>query len=191
MNKPANDDSISRVFPKKTNLCFLEALGSLMFLLGRGRQRLGQPIEKPISPRPSGTGMPALKLKRRPIFKAPLRGASTDGANADSDEIRLRVQGAEIVDDYFSRAKELTATEVTALDNLKYAMVGARSVVSGHDGLVNLRVERPAQAFFRLDPVATQQLIKLLQGNLNALVELLNGAGSLSSKSPFQVVDYR
>jgi hypothetical protein len=57
MNKPANDDSISRVFPKKTNLCFLEALGSLMFLLGRGCQRLGQPIEKPISPRPSGTGI--------------------------------------------------------------------------------------------------------------------------------------
>ena len=74
MNKPANDDSISRVFPKKTNLCFLEALGSLIFLLVRGCQRLGQPIEKPISPRPSGTGifpysrMPALKLKRRPIF---------------------------------------------------------------------------------------------------------------------------
>jgi hypothetical protein len=84
MNKPANDDSISRVFPKKTNLCFLEALGSLRFLLVRGCPRLGQPIEKPISPRPSGTGifpysrMPA--LKRRPIFKAPLRGASTDGA---------------------------------------------------------------------------------------------------------------
>ena len=78
MNKPANDDSISRVFPKKTNLCFLEALGSLMFLLVRGSQRLGQPIEQPISPRPSGTGMPA--LKRRPIFKTPLRGASTDGA---------------------------------------------------------------------------------------------------------------
>jgi hypothetical protein len=86
MNKPANDDSISRVFPKKTNLCFLEALGSLMFLLVRGSQRLSQPIEKTISPRPSGTGifpysrMPALKLKRRPIFKAPLRSASTDGA---------------------------------------------------------------------------------------------------------------
>src|ERR1700746_2142882 len=84
MNKPANDDSISRVFPKKTNLCFLEALGSLRFLLGRGCQRLGQPIEKSISPRPSGTGifpysgMPA--RKRRPIFKAPLRGASTHGA---------------------------------------------------------------------------------------------------------------
>src|SRR6201987_1887251 len=82
MNKPANDDSISRVFPKKTNLCFLEALGSLRFLLGRGCPRSGQPIEKPISPRPSGTGifpysrMPA--LKRRPIFKAPLRAASTD-----------------------------------------------------------------------------------------------------------------
>jgi hypothetical protein len=45
MNKPANDDSISRVFPKKTSLCFLEALGSLMFLLGRGCQRLGQPID--------------------------------------------------------------------------------------------------------------------------------------------------
>src|ERR1700745_3617437 len=86
MNKPANDDSISRVLPKKTNLCFLEALGSLRFLLGRGCPRLGQPIEKPILPRPSGTGifpdsrMPALKLKRRPIFKAPLRGASTDGS---------------------------------------------------------------------------------------------------------------
>ena len=86
MNKPANDDSISRVFPKKNNLCFLEALGSLRFLLVRGCPRLGQPIEKPISPRPSGTGifpysrMPALKLKRRPIFKAPLRGPSTDGA---------------------------------------------------------------------------------------------------------------
>src|ERR1700746_2959434 len=84
MNKPANDDSISRVFPKKTKLCFLEALGSLRFLLGRGCPRLGQPIEKPISPPPPGTGffpysrMPA--LKRRPIFKAPLRGASTDGA---------------------------------------------------------------------------------------------------------------
>jgi hypothetical protein len=84
MNKPANDDSISRVFSKKTNLCFLETLGSLMFLLVWGCQRLGQPIEKPISPRPSGTGifpysrMPALKLKRRPIFKASLRGASTD-----------------------------------------------------------------------------------------------------------------
>jgi len=50
------------------------------FLLMRGCQRLGQPIEKPTSPRPSGTGifpysrMPALKC--RPIFKAPLRGAS-------------------------------------------------------------------------------------------------------------------
>src|ERR1700757_2763386 len=71
-------------FRKKTNLCFLEALGSLRFLLVRGCPRLGQPIEKPISPRPSGTGifpdsrMPA--RKRRPIFKAPLRGASTDGA---------------------------------------------------------------------------------------------------------------
>src|ERR1700740_1773904 len=73
-------------FRKKTNLCFLEALGSLRFLLVRGCPRLGQPIEKPSSPRPSGTGifpdsrMPALKLRRRPIFKAPLRGASTDGA---------------------------------------------------------------------------------------------------------------
>src|ERR1700741_2601065 len=68
---------------KKTNLCFLEALGSLRFLLVRGCPRLGQLIEKPISPRPSGTGifpysrMPA--RKRRPIFKAPPRGASTDG----------------------------------------------------------------------------------------------------------------
>src|ERR1700757_4087482 len=84
MNKPANEDSISRVLPKKTNLCFLEALESLRFLLGRRCPRLGQPIEKPISPRPSGTGifpysrMPA--LKRRPIFKAPLQGASTNGA---------------------------------------------------------------------------------------------------------------
>src|SRR6201987_387826 len=86
MNKPGNEDSISRVLPKKNNLCFLEALESLRFLLGRGCPRLGQPIEKPISPRPSGTGifpysrMPA--LTRRPIFKAPLRGASTDGADA-------------------------------------------------------------------------------------------------------------
>src|ERR1700756_2001757 len=75
----------SAVFSRKKNsLCFLEALGSLSFLLVRGCPRLGQPIEKPISPRPSGTGIfpysriPA--LKRRPIFKAPLRGASTDGA---------------------------------------------------------------------------------------------------------------
>ena len=98
---------------------------------------------------------------------------------------------AQIVDDYFSRAKELIAAEVTALDDLKYGMVGARSVASGHDGLVNLRVERPAQAFFRFDPVATQQLVKLLQRNLNALVELLNGAGSPSAKRPFQVIDYR
>src|ERR1700756_2554793 len=69
---------------KKTNLCFPEALGSLRFLLVRGCPRSGQPIEKPISPRPSGTGifpysrMPA--LKRRLFLKAPLRGASTDGA---------------------------------------------------------------------------------------------------------------
>src|ERR1700752_3220925 len=86
MNKPANDDSISRVLPKKTNLCFLETLGSLRFLLGRGCPRLGQAIEKPISPRPSGTGIfpdsriGKRKLKRRPFLKAPLRGASTDGA---------------------------------------------------------------------------------------------------------------
>ena len=79
MNKAANDDSSSRVFPKKTNLCFLEALGPLGFLLVRGCPRLGQPIEKPILPRPSGTGifpdsrMPALKLKRRPMIKASLR----------------------------------------------------------------------------------------------------------------------
>src|ERR1700741_2577632 len=57
---------------------------SLRFLLVRGCPRLGQPIEKPISSRPSRTGifpysrMPA--LKPRPIFKVPLRGASTDGA---------------------------------------------------------------------------------------------------------------
>src|ERR1700752_2196511 len=76
----------SAVFPEKPNLRFLDAIGSLRFLLGRGCPRLGQAIEKPISPRPSGTGifpdsrMPALKLKRRPIFKAPLRGGSTDGA---------------------------------------------------------------------------------------------------------------
>ena len=69
MNKPANDDSISRVFPKKTNLCFLEALGSLRFLLGRGCPRLGQPIEKPISPRPSGTGI--FLYSRMPALKAP------------------------------------------------------------------------------------------------------------------------
>src|SRR6201987_4239008 len=94
MNKPVNDDSSSRVFSKKTNLCFLEALGSLRFLLVRGCPRLGQPIEKPISPRPSGTGifpysrMPA--LKRRPFFKAPLRGALQFGhfGRAKAGEIR-------------------------------------------------------------------------------------------------------
>jgi hypothetical protein len=70
-------------FPK-TNLCFLEALGWLMFLLVRGCQRSGQLIEMPTSPRPFGTGifpysrMPV--LKRRPIFKAPLRGASSHRA---------------------------------------------------------------------------------------------------------------
>jgi hypothetical protein len=111
MNKAANDDSISRVFPKKTNLCFREALGSLMFLLGRGCQRLGQPIEKPISPRPSGTGifpysrMPALKLKRRPIFKAPLRGASTDGAietGFPEGDLSFRVRSTRLnIDNYF------------------------------------------------------------------------------------------
>ena len=111
MNKPANDDSISRVFPKKTNRCFLEALGSLRFLLGRGCQRLGQPIEKPISPRPSGTGifpysrMPALKLKRRPIFKAPLRGASTDGAietGFPEGDLSFRVRSTRLnIDHYF------------------------------------------------------------------------------------------
>ena len=108
MNKPANDDSISRVFPKKTNLCFLEALGSLMFLLVRRCQRLGQPIEKPISPRPSGTGifpycrMPA--LKRRPIFKAPLRGASTDGAieTGLQGDLSFNVRSTRLnIDNYF------------------------------------------------------------------------------------------
>src|ERR1700751_1152946 len=69
VNKPANDDSISRVFPKKTNLCFLEALGSLMFLLVRECQRLGQPIEKPISSRPSGTGI--VPYSRMPALQAP------------------------------------------------------------------------------------------------------------------------
>jgi hypothetical protein len=113
MNKPANDDSISRVFSKKTNLCFLETLGSLMFLLVWGCQRLGQPIEKPISPRPSGTGifpysrMPALKLKRRPIFKAPLRGASTDGAietGFPAGDLSFRVRSTRFnIDNYFSQ----------------------------------------------------------------------------------------
>jgi hypothetical protein len=53
VNEPAKDDSISRV-SEKTNLRFGEALCSLMFLLVRGCQPLGQPIEKPSSPRPSG-----------------------------------------------------------------------------------------------------------------------------------------
>src|ERR1700739_3044721 len=108
MNKPANDDSISRVFPKKTNLCFLEALGSLRFLLGRGCQRLGQPIEKPISPRPSGTGLfPFSRMpgrKRRPIFKAPLRGASTDGAIETEGDLSFSVRSTRLnIDNYFSK----------------------------------------------------------------------------------------
>jgi hypothetical protein len=119
MNKPANDDSISRVFPKKTNLCFLEALGSLRFLLVRGCQRLGQPIEKPISPRPSGTGifpysrMPA--LKRRPIFKAPLRGASTDAAietGFPEGDLSFSVRSTRLdIDNYFFKVftKRLTS----------------------------------------------------------------------------------
>src|ERR1700752_5366808 len=93
MNKPANDDSISGVFPKKTNLCFLEALGSLRFLLGRGCQRFGQPIEKPISPRPSGPGIfPYSRIPARnprPIFKAPLRGASTEGASETDGDLSV------------------------------------------------------------------------------------------------------
>src|ERR1700757_4080861 len=111
MNKPANDDSISRVFPKKNTLCFLEALGSLRFLSGRGCQRLGQPIEKPISPRPSGTGIfpysriPA--LKRRPIFKAPLRGPSTDGAietGFPQGDLSSSVRSTRLnIDNYFFR----------------------------------------------------------------------------------------
>jgi hypothetical protein len=39
------------------------------FLLMRGCQRLGQPIEKPTSPRPSGTGI--FPYSRMPAFKAP------------------------------------------------------------------------------------------------------------------------
>src|SRR6201993_5265938 len=112
MNKPANEDSISRVLPKKTNLCFLEALESLRFLLGRGCPRLGQPIEKPISPRPSGTGifpysrMPA--LKRRPIFKAPLRGASTDDGAIETGfpegDLSFSVRSTRLnIDNYFFR----------------------------------------------------------------------------------------
>ena len=68
MNKPANDDSISRVLPKKTNLCFLEALESLRFLLVRGCPRLGQPIEKPISPGPPGRGCRASIYVLSPKF---------------------------------------------------------------------------------------------------------------------------
>src|ERR1700747_3650461 len=96
---------------KKTNLCFLEALGSLRFLLVRGCPRLGQPIEKPISPRPSGTGifpysrMPA--LKRRHIFKAPLGGASTDGAietGFPEGDLSFSVRSTRFnIDHYFSK----------------------------------------------------------------------------------------
>src|ERR1700751_2564487 len=44
----------SAVFPEKTNPCFLEALGSMRFLLVRGCQRLGQPVETPFPPAPPG-----------------------------------------------------------------------------------------------------------------------------------------
>src|ERR1700740_234561 len=109
MNKAANDDSINRVFPKKTNLCFLEALGSLMFLLVRRCQRLGQPIEKPISPRPSGTGIfPYSRLpgrRRRPIFKAPPRAGSTDAAieaGFPEGDLSFRVRSTRLnIDNYF------------------------------------------------------------------------------------------
>ncbi len=56
---------------------------------------------------------------------------------------------------------------------------------------MTVRVEWSAQALFRFDRVATQQLVKLLERNLNALAELLSGARSLSAESPFEIVDYR
>ncbi len=97
---------------------------------------------------------------------------------------------AQIVHDYFSRAKELIPTMITALDNFKYDMVRLRPVLPCHHSLVDLRVERLPQTFYRFNPMAAQQLIKLLQGNLNALTELLHGTARASTESPFEVVDY-
>ena len=100
----------SAVFsPKKTNPCFLEALGSLMFLLVRGCQRLGQPIEKPISPRPSGTGifpysrMPALKRLLADRYEFLLYKHLRHGLEAGDifcrDSVRFRSMEDDLLDD--------------------------------------------------------------------------------------------
>src|ERR1700751_3035991 len=98
---------------------------SLRFLLVRGCPRLGQPIEKPISPRPSRTGifpysrMPA--LKRPPIFQAPLRVGSPDGAiepGFPEGDLSFSVRSTRLnIDDYFFKASAKRLRSIARLAN--------------------------------------------------------------------------
>jgi hypothetical protein len=63
--------------------------------------------------------------------------------------------------------------------------------VLDNDSLVPVRIEYSVETLFRFDVVPTEQLVKLLERNLNALAKLFGRSGSPSAKSPFQIVDYR
>jgi hypothetical protein len=58
---------------------------------------------------------------------------------------------AKVVDDDFRWAKDATIATVTPLDDLKYYMVGLRSIASNRDGVVILWIEWLPYTLFRFD----------------------------------------
>ena len=61
----------------------------------------------------------------------------------------------QIVDNHSGRAKDFVAASITALEGLKYNVVGLRRVVAYGDGLVVVWVKPPSEAIFGFDSVAT------------------------------------
>ena len=82
VNKSAKDDSISRVSRKNPPMLSGSSWVAVV-PLGWERFWVSQ-LRNPAHPGPPGRGsfliLGCRRSKRRPIFKAPLRGASTDGA---------------------------------------------------------------------------------------------------------------
>jgi len=78
----------------------------------------------------------------------------------------------QVINHHFGRSKDLLASPIPTLQNLKDGVVGVGGIVTLGNRFMPVRIERLANTLLGLDTMLAEQQAQLLQRHLHTLVKL-------------------